>query len=371
MSRPLLAALVLLLVAAAPARAADRTLAPVTNDSPLSAHDGWVAWSEVGPDGLWHLVTWHMGTKAIAPVAPRSVPYDVDLGTDAAGRTVATYSRCAAEPGPLTPNDGYASPNGVPRWIAARGCGIRVLDLTTGTETSLRAKRPAGASDTTPSMWRGRVAFARLAKGARVAQVEVFDPASNRVRRLRHGAMQAACSVDGRCDAGAPGQGWVQQLDLGARAVAFVWEVRANGVLGAGDGWELRADRLPDGTSRVFGSGYQSGACGARYPLSPAVTSRGIWFDELRWICDVPHSTPVFGDLRSGLVGRGTEVGPQVAWQTAWDGTTMYSIRGTGRAASGLDTAPCTGAIADCRLIAAESPPTPRTDRRGRGAFIF
>src|SRR4051794_12631611 len=145
------------LIAPGAAPADVRDLGPVANDSALSAHGGWVVWSELQADGRWHLVGWHGGARVEPPVAPRGAPFDADVGSDAHGRPVVTYSRCAGDPGAAPPYRsvaGYASPNGLPRQSLARGCGLRVLDLVSGGERLLRVHRPRGSSDTTPSMWR-------------------------------------------------------------------------------------------------------------------------------------------------------------------------------------------------------------------------
>jgi hypothetical protein len=282
---------------------------------------------------------------------------------------VVTYSRCVSDPAPAGPYRsaaGYASPNGLPRQSLARGCGLRVLDLASGLERVLDVDRPRGASDTTPSMWRGDVAFARLTRGATVAQVLLWRHRGGRVVRLAHGTVPANCRYRGGCSK-LVGRGEVQQLDLGAVGVAFVWDVAAPGVIGAGDGWELRVDDLTTGRSRGYDSGYQSGACGARYPVSPTMVGREVWFDELRWICDTAHTSYVHGSAtgRRGLL----EVGPPLMWQLAVDGHTAYSIRGPRPAPSGEDPA-CLGGAGPCRLIAEPLPDLPATSRPVGGPFF-
>lgn len=354
------------------ASAAPTVLAPVANDSALSAHGGWVVWSEQGADGRWALTAWHDGAKTRLPVRTRTVPFDVDLGSDAHGRSVATYSRCKTEPAVSVTQAGsvgYAGPNGLVNWSGAAGCHLRVLDLADGSERALQISRPHGASDTTPSMWRGRVAFARMNAGATIAQVMLFTPSSGQVRRLRHGAVPTNCPFKGGCK-GFVSRATVQQLDLGARAVAFVWDVRAPAVIGAGDGWELRADRLSDGASRVFGSGYQSGACGARYPVSPNVVGSLVWFDEIHFNCDTPHTTALVGDIAGDDYGRANETTPLVAWQIVRDGSTEFSIRGPRTLAPGSDDAPCLGDGGGCSLVADSVPSTPPIDVPAHSPFF-
>src|SRR5690349_22784019 len=95
----------------------------------VGAGGGWTAWSEAR-DGAYALVTRSPdGTVSSPPVATRHVPFDVDLGTDAAGRTVAAYSRCTTEPRAT----GGANTIG-PQWTSGRACSLSVLDLATGRE---------------------------------------------------------------------------------------------------------------------------------------------------------------------------------------------------------------------------------------------
>jgi hypothetical protein len=297
------------------------------------------------------------------------VPFDADVGSDGHDRPVVTYSRCTIDPvTPPTyaPVPGFVSPNGLPRQSLARGCGLRVLDLASGRERTLPLDRPRGASDTTPSMWRGDVAFARMSRGATVAQVLIWRHRSGRLARLPHGTVPAGCPYSNGC-ARVVRRGEVQQLDLGASGVAFVWDVAAPGVIGAGDGWELRVDDLRTGTSRGYDSGYQSGACGARYPVSPTMVGRDVWFDELRWLCDMPHTSYVHGapDGHRGLL----EVGPPLMWQVAVDGPTAYSIRGPRPAATSQDPA-CIGSAGPCRLVAEPLPDLPATSGPVGGPFF-
>jgi hypothetical protein len=78
---------------AAPARAADEVLGELPAVT-LGAYAGRLAWSE--PDATtkrFHLVTRFAGVTSRVPVAPRSTPFDVDLGRGPGGATVAVYSR--------------------------------------------------------------------------------------------------------------------------------------------------------------------------------------------------------------------------------------------------------------------------------------
>ncbi len=259
-----------------PAAAPPLILATTDTNSAISAHGGWVAWSQ-RKGAAWQLVAWHRGVRAPVPVAPRAQPFDVDLGSDDRGRVVATFSRCDEAPrvsllGTLTPWTSY-------------GCRVRVVDLRTGRERAAGIPRPSGFSDTSPSMWRGRIAFARNRPGvSQVSQVMHWSPSSRRARALRHGKL-ASCSRKQSCAAQV---GAVQGLDLGSRLVAFRWYVEGAGVVEHA-AWELRANRLIDGRSLLGGAGGLGEACtgGADISMPSSPTSDGtkVWFLHFESAC--------------------------------------------------------------------------------------
>src|ERR1041385_5455354 len=109
------------------------TLATTTSDGPIAVYRGWIVWSAPGSGG-WHLTGWHNGAVAELPVAPRQEPFDVDLGTDARGHVVATYSR-----GRRTPSlafFGYLDAS------TGSDCRVRALFLTTGREQVVALPHP-------------------------------------------------------------------------------------------------------------------------------------------------------------------------------------------------------------------------------------
>jgi len=316
-------ACVLPAVATATATASAATTVPlttVTADTPLSAYGGWVVWSEQDPDGRWALVAWHDGARTRLAAAPRSVPFDADVGPDAHGRPVVTFSRCAVDPSPRE----FDQP-----WSTARGCRLDSWDLARGREDVLAVPRPAGASDSTPSRWRGRVAFQRRTAGADVAQVMVEDLATHRLRRLPHGAVPHHCPYATGC-AKARYRGEVGELDLGARTLAFSWHVQAPSVEGAGAGWELRADALGGGATVRAGSGYVSGACGGRAPFSPNATAGGVAFLDRTYKCEGVEGTITATAVTSGVLSTARAPDGGVAWRIARDGASTYAVLGPG-----------------------------------------
>src|SRR5687767_10423830 len=109
---------------AAPSQA-DETIASLTRPTSVSALDGRVVWSEYDAAQRTYFLTQHMnGVTTRLPIRSRAVPFDVDLGPDAEGRTVATYSRCRHEPPARDRRTGNAIARQMFQWSHARGCDI-------------------------------------------------------------------------------------------------------------------------------------------------------------------------------------------------------------------------------------------------------
>lgn len=134
--------------------------------------------------GGWGLDAYHAGEVKALRVAPRAQPFDVDLGTNAAGEVVATFSRCAKTP--RYEADLFLELEGV-------GCRVHVLNLASERERAPAIPHPADTSDTTPSMWDGNIAFARYdpRHHADVAQLLLWSGRTHKLRVLRHGAAPA------------------------------------------------------------------------------------------------------------------------------------------------------------------------------------
>jgi hypothetical protein len=79
------------------------------------------------------------------------------------------------------------------------------------------------ASETTPSMWRGALAFVRHADGGNVPRILYLRAGTSAPRMLGGSSVQTCADVCGfsrRHDS-------VEQLDLGRSRVAYVWRMTA------------------------------------------------------------------------------------------------------------------------------------------------
>jgi hypothetical protein len=223
------AALPLLVVAAllgnGPVARADVTVATVANPTPVSFFAGRLIWSAFAPARNGYVLMTHAaGTTSPVPVQPRSVPFDVDLGPDEQGDTVAVYSRCGREPAGV----------GIPKWRTGRGCDIFKFSFATGRETRVASANGARSSEFLPSIWDTRIAFARVyerRRGRAGDRAHLYARSvlgAGRATRLPPGARGTATFCVPSAGAKAVCRIGVEDgptaLDLRGRRVAFSWD---------------------------------------------------------------------------------------------------------------------------------------------------
>jgi hypothetical protein len=147
------------------------TVQRIERQSNISAYGRHVVWSRFDAQAReFRLVAADVANPdaepVLLPVAGRSIAFDVDLGPGADGQTVAAYSRCAREP----TLDYY----GQKLWPKnASGCDIYTYDFASGKEAKLAAS--SAADEFLPSVWKGKVAFAR-AYGAPGRDINMSRP---------------------------------------------------------------------------------------------------------------------------------------------------------------------------------------------------
>jgi hypothetical protein len=315
----------------------DVPIASIANQGRISAQSGWVAWSAPAATGGYALTTWHEGATTTRPVSAGPLPFDLDLGTDAAGRVVATFPRCQTE---------SANLNGL--WTPPTGCRIHAVDLVTGVETTLPIPTAKGASDTEGSMSGGKVAVARVdAKHPRVAQVLLWSPPSKKLTALPGGAMpkgktnQQAGQVDG--------------LDLGANLASFLFIPTGDHAYGE-PSFQVRADRLVHPKGALVGWGFVGEACGgavdSTVPSAPTSVGRQVVYAQLSSNC-YAYTSKVkrYGAFPvSGMIGTL----PGTVLQLTSDGEWLYELLAPPNKV-GSDPADCT-AEAPCTIAPVRQP---------------
>jgi hypothetical protein len=208
------------LVFPAQGTAADELIATVARPTPVSALDGRIVWSDYDAATKRYYLTQRLaGVTARLPVAPRAVPFDVDLGPDVDGKPVAAYSRCRREPPPRSPPRGAIAQ--MPGWSRGRGCDLYLYSFEQGREVLIRFASSRSASEFLPTVWTDRIAFARVyerRKGRAGRRAHLY------VRPNTLFTTQGRRGHTRRLPAGPrPGPG-PTALDLATRRLAFGWD---------------------------------------------------------------------------------------------------------------------------------------------------
>jgi hypothetical protein len=313
--------------AASAALANPGTIASLSTNVPISAGEGWLLWS-VPVAGGWGLESFHHGQSSPLPVKPRPQPFDVSVGTNAAGAAVATFSRCARTPsvsesGLLDDDD------------TGRGCRIHMLDLANDHESRPAIPAPHGVSDTTPSMWHGSVAFARQSPAHReIQQVMLWSPHHpHALTTLRHGAIPSHCPEVRHGCASEPQRGSVAALSSNGKVVTYLWLVSGPGIIGEG-AWEVRLDDLATGRGSIAATGSGREACTGptegienRSPGAPIANGDGVIFPLLTiyGYCYRKFASSLVG-LRYGVTSPASGLLPGNVLAIARNGSTVYAL---------------------------------------------
>jgi hypothetical protein len=187
----------------APATAnADRVLTVVERPTPIRAWGGVGAFSVYDSiAGVYRLaIAGPAGPPALAAVAPRTVPFDADVGPDLAMRATIVYSRCERERTRLD-------------------CDIYRYSVEDGVESKIAGTDSDAASEFAPSIWRGQVAFVRSidARPTAAQRIYVRSLAAPRARPSRRLSLIAP---DKRCAARAICGAAVEEIELYGKRLA-------------------------------------------------------------------------------------------------------------------------------------------------------
>jgi hypothetical protein len=285
---------------------ADDTIATVSRPTPLSAYAGRLAWSSYDPATReYALMISAGGVTSAVPVGPRSVPFDVDLGPDRNGDVVAVYSRCRHDPPRRDPAIGNVIAQ-LPDWARGRGCDLYRFDFESGRETPVASANSPRASEFMPSIWRSRIAFARVRerrKGLEGVRPYLYVRSlrgARRSRRLPGGSRstQRFCTrKPRRCRLKVePGP---TALDLRVRRLAFGWD-------SGGPSSTVYLDRIrARSTTRSELLAGISGSIQAEEMVSPAIGAGDVFWGFIRFGNDTSSQL-----LRHRISTRTTDQAP-------------------------------------------------------------
>ncbi|MGZ8795571.1 MAG: hypothetical protein ACXW0F_13160 [Gaiellaceae bacterium] len=150
---------------------ADTSIGTTTRPTPIRSWAGVAAFSiyDQRASGYRLAVSRQGGPPEILPVAAQATAFDLDVGPNTAGSPAIVYSRCASAGTRL------------------RGCDLYRYSLSAGRESKLVGPSTRNASETAPTIWGGRVAWARVpdAHPTRVPRIYTRTLSARRSRRSR------------------------------------------------------------------------------------------------------------------------------------------------------------------------------------------
>ena len=289
---------------------ADTVVAQLKRPSPVSAYGGRVVWSAFDFRARrYRLMTHADGVTQQVPVRPRSAPFDAELGPDGGGRPTAVYSRCRIEPRGPWREIGL-------RWDTSRGCDLYRFDFSTGRERRIAGAGRRDASEYLPSLWRGRIAFAR---------VDERRPGSAPALYLRSLAGGREQLVPGGSPTGDPQRrAGPAGLDLNGRRLAYVWQFTVRPMLENGPATEVRV-ATPGGRSILILRHLNSDGIVSRVLSAPSLVGASVFYALMTNGDSIGHRLH-----RSDLPGRERFHGPRGGLPivaTSTDATATYAVR--------------------------------------------
>lgn len=312
------------------AQTANREVASVDALTPLSAYGGRLVWSTYDPSTrTFSLTTRAGGETATLPVAPRPVPFDADLGPGVDGTPVVVYSRCQREPDYELNNDRVFD------YTSGGHCDVYRYDFATQRESPVRSVNRRSSSETVPTIYGRRIAFARTSRPSRgrsdgVARLLLNDGV--RTRELRRGSL----GVDrGPVSPRSLNKPRPSSMDLSADRLAFRWfHVEPRRCPGKDPNFrteafqnELWSVSLRSRRGRLVGRGCEAGRAPQDF-VGPAVDRGRLYY--------IPQPGPglLSFSARAGTRAEGPNPENTIPERIAKDGSTLFylvPISGTGR----------------------------------------
>ncbi len=143
---------------------AHRVIAGEGASPPLRAYNDRLVWSRLEGTG-YVLMTYSGNAVTRLPLPVRALPFDVDLGPDETGATVAVYARCDRDDTVST--------------LTLGPCALHKFDIGTGQDQLLRVHVGPRCHLSHPAIWKSTIAYVRRCKGE-PAIIHVRDEKGNR-----------------------------------------------------------------------------------------------------------------------------------------------------------------------------------------------
>jgi hypothetical protein len=307
--RPLLAVAALLAcLAAATANAAaaapvSTSLVSLSKPTPVREYAGRLLYSRW--DGkAYHLAVWQDGAARDLAVPVQSTPFDADPGPDSAGDPSAAYSSCAAA-----------------------SCDLYVISFAPGaTPRPITNANTSDHDELAPSIWNGRLAFAR-----RYSKDEVL-PYTKLLRAPRSTPSTRLAGLPStRCGAVDPPDCRPIQavgdpaLELWGRWVAQSWTYQPDDFPGFRQN-EIRLTTTDRSDTRQLA--YMTGGEGGQTYLGPSIANGRVAFFKACQGDPGGCSSSTSGAFRYGISANTYDLaGASEAWEGwAYDGTSDFHV---------------------------------------------
>jgi hypothetical protein len=244
-------ALAIALPAAARAQAGER-IVPLAKDTPIGEYAGFVLFSRW--DGsAYHLSVEHDGGVTDLAVAPQAKPFDADVGPDATGAPSAVYSACAAS------------------------CDLYVIGFGQGdTPRPVRNANTTGRDETDPSIWRGRLVFARVYGTKIVPYTKLLRAPRSRPSDRLAALPSKRCGAVDPPDCRTIEKTDLQRMELWGRWVGQIWSYQPDDFPGFRQN-EVRLTNVARTDTRQVAA-MTSGLGGQRFLGPSFVRGRLAWF---------------------------------------------------------------------------------------------
>jgi hypothetical protein len=318
----LLAVIVLVSGAVAPAAASAKTVAATGGATSLREYAGTIVFSQFDQaSSRWYLAVRRAGVSGVErlPVPPSIAPFAADIGPDDAGRPALIYQRCATT-SPLI------------------GCDLFTFSLVDGSvERPVRSANDARQNDLNPTLWRGRIAWTRDYDGVNpVVYTKRLSGGSARSRRVP-GVPRSRCGdIERRCNPTPTTSRSVEALELRGKRLALVVRYECATCSGISQ-TELRLDNVRRRTSRQIA--YQASGLSGQTLVGPSFYSgRLSWYKA----CLADEGGCARGGafrytLSTHRYARGS-AGPIALYGYADTGSLLYEVIGCGESQPPPDT---------------------------------
>jgi hypothetical protein len=322
---PLLLVVGALLAAAGPASAAptDTPLIGLQRGTPVREYAGWLLYSRW--DGhAYHLAIWQAGHGRDLAAPTQAKPFDADVGPDSTGRVSAVYSRCAGS------------------------CDLYLIGFDVGeAPRAVHNANTRGRDEVAPSIWRGRLVFARrYSKDHVVPYTKLLQAPRSRPSTRLAGVPSKRCGA-----VEAPDCRPIEDVDnpsfeLWGRWVAQRWTYQPDGFPGSAQN-EIRLTDVNRTDTRQIA--YRATGLGGQMYLGPAIVDGRVAFFLACQADPGGCSSSPSGAFRYRISSGDYTNAPA---NESWSGWT-YDGTGTEHVPSAYD---CSGgdpgvAVAPCRIV--------------------